>query len=102
MDMDLAEAIFRAHEFLESIHREFVLGKILDMSGSYSFFVLTNLKKVRILTIGTKTKSFGGPTHPAQAVLLRCVQRMGAFVELSRSVVLAEFPDFQIFYAFAV
>ena len=79
-----------------------MLRQVLTMQGSYTHFAVLNLKKLRVLVIGNKRKSFGGPLHPMEMMITRCLQRMGAWVELSRSIVQAECPDFQIFYAFSV
>ena len=100
-ECETEELAQEVQDFIFKIKLLYEEGQCRNLPG-YTQFAVHHLKEPRILYLENgNTKGFGGPLHPTEAVWNRCLQRMQAWTKLSVAVALTEFPDFEIFAAFA-
>lgn len=95
---DLASEV---DNFVKRIVKLFDEGAVFSVPG-FTAFAVECLRSVRLIRLrdGSIT-SLGGPGVPDAAVRQRCVARMRAWTKLATEIVKVEFPDYEIFQAFA-
>ena len=103
-ETDVAEMAFRVKMFLAKLEYLFNQEGCLATLGYTRHMVNLLTESVRVLRISkTQVRSIGGPDCLADGIAVQTsLQRMRAFVRVSISVTVAEFPNYEIVSAFRV
>ena len=97
---DISEVPLETMAFLSRIDFLFTQGNCVNLG--YTAHCLTCLKRARGFMLGDEPKTIGGPGRVDQSIIERCLRRMQCWTRLAVSVVRAEFPSWELLYAFGL
>jgi hypothetical protein len=100
-EMPIDELAFEVSNFVDHIKSMFIDEEVFNIH-SFTQFAVDSLKRTRVIRMRSgQVKALGGPYEPTPGVRARCMQRMCAWVRLAVQVITTEFPDYEVFQAFA-